>query len=54
MYHRVTTEINLMQQNISHIYSILCFITRGIRSNAVKMSPPQQKVVIYQKNKKIV
>ena len=48
MYHRVTKEIDLMPyNNISLIKSILCLITKGSKSNAVKMSLPPQNVVIY-------
>ena len=59
MYHRVTKEIDLMPyNNISLIKSILCLITKGSKSNAVKMSLPPQNVVIYiyiyQKNQEIV
>ena len=55
MYHRITTEIDLEPyNNISHIQSILCFITKGVRSSTVKMSPLQKNVLIYQKNQEIV
>ena len=55
MYHRVTIETALKPyNNISHIQSILCFITTATRSVSVKMFPPQQNVVIYQKNEEIV
>ena len=51
----VTTEVDLIPYNkISHIQFILCFITRDIRSSKVKMSPPQQNVLIYQKNQELV
>ena len=54
MYHRVTIETALKPyNNISHIQSILCFITTATRSVSVKMFPPQQNVVIYQKNEEI-
>ena len=54
MYYRVATEIDLMSHNnISHIFSSLCFIAKGTRFNAVKMSSLKQNVVIYQKNQDI-
>ena len=38
MYHRVTTRIDLMPyNNISHIQSILCFITTGRASRITKL-----------------
>ena len=55
MYHRVTTEINLIPYNhIFHIQFILCFITKGIGSNTEKMPPKQQIVLIYQKNEELI
>ena len=55
MYYRVTTETDLIPyNNISHILFILCFIAKGISSSTVKMSPPQQNVLIYQKNQELV
>ena len=54
MYHMVTTEIDLIPHNsISHVQSILCFITKGIRSSTVKMSHPEENVLIYQKNQEL-
>ena len=55
MYQKIATEIDLVPCNsISHIQSILCFITKGIRSSTVKMSPPQENVLIYQKSQEII
>ena len=55
MHHRMTTEIYLvLYKNISHIQTNFCFIKKGIRSSAVKMSPQQQNVLIYQKNQELV
>ena len=44
----------LEKAQISHIQSILCIITKAIKSSTVKMSPPQQNVLIYEKNQEIV
>ena len=55
MYYMVTTETDLMPyNNISYIQFILCFITIATRSSSVKMFPPQQNIVIYQKNQELV
>ena len=51
IYDRVTTESDLMSYNkIFHFQSVLCLTTTATRSSSVKMSPPQQNIVIYQKN----
>ena len=55
MYHRMTTEIYLVPyKNISHIQTNFCCIKKGIRSSTVKMSSPQQNVLIYPKNQELV
>ena len=43
-----------LQTMISYIQLILCFITKGIKSSPVKMSPPRQNVLTYQKNQELV
>ena len=54
MYHMITTEIDLIpHDSISHFQSILCFVTKGIRSSTVKMSHPEENVLIYQKNQEL-
>ena len=55
MYQRVTTETDLLPyNNVSHVQSIFYFITTAAMSSLVKMSPPQQNAVIYQKNQERV